>query len=45
MTGSPIACVSVSGSVHEITDAKLMAIVAEVKETAGQISQRMGYVA
>ena len=44
-TGSPIACVSVSGSVHEITDAKLMAIVVEVKETAGQISQRMGYVA
>ena len=42
--GSPVACVSVSGSVAEITDEKLMAVVDEVKETARLISQRMGYV-
>lgn len=43
-TGSPVACVSVSGSVEEITDEKLMAVVDEVKDTAKLISQRMGYV-
>ena len=43
-SGAPVACVSVSGSIREITDEKLMAVVGEVRDTAMQISRRMGYV-
>ncbi len=43
-TGTAIACVSVSGNIYELSDARLPLIKAAVMNTAETISKRMGYV-
>ncbi len=42
--GDSIAAISVSGSIKQISNEKLDFIIAEVKNTANQISKRLGFV-
>ncbi len=42
--GSAVAAISASGSVAEISDKRLDMIINEVKQAAGNLSRRLGYV-
>ena len=42
--GDAVASVSMSGTIHQITDEKLPEIVRNVQNTAAKISRRLGYV-
>lgn len=42
--GAPVAAISASGSIHNISDEKLPLIIQQVQEAAVNISKRMGYI-
>lgn len=42
--GSPVAAISASGSIAQLSDDKLELVIQEVKQAASSLSQRMGYV-
>ncbi|MDD3921279.1 MAG: IclR family transcriptional regulator C-terminal domain-containing protein, partial [Eubacteriales bacterium] len=41
--GDAIACISVSGSKEQLSDARLPVIIQKVRESAMLVSKRMGY--
>lgn len=42
--GSPVAAISASGSIAQLSDDKLEMVIQEVKQAAEKLSRRMGYV-
>ncbi len=42
--GSPVAAISASGSIAQLSDDKLEMVIREVKQAAEKLSRRMGYV-
>ena len=42
--GTPVAAISASGSITQLSDRNLEAVIQEVKSAAASLSRRMGYV-
>ncbi|MGE9965568.1 IclR family transcriptional regulator [Fusicatenibacter saccharivorans] len=42
--GTPVAAISASGSITQLSDRNLEAVIKEVKQSAASISRKMGYV-
>ncbi len=43
--GTPVAAISASGSISQLTDSNLESVIEEVKQAAASLSRKMGYIA